>query len=496
MTTKTLKLFSGAICILSLFSLPAVSQKKIVRPDKPNVLFIAVDDLRPELGCYGEAQIKSPNIDRLANSGILFANAYCNYPVCGPSRASLLSGIYPGQDRFLKWNTSQDNEIPGIVSLPMHFRNNGYKTVSLGKVYNNFEDGMGSWDRNWRPPMTTTAWDYQSKEGIRIFEERNRDRYKDSRTRNNNNLPQRGLAYERPDVPDITYEDGRIANRAIEELQNFQNSSEPFFLAVGFHKPHLPFNAPAKYWDLYNTKDIKLPANYFFPKDAPDAARFNWSELRAYYGIPKEGAVDDTTALNLIHGYYACVSYVDAQIGLVLNALEELGMVNNTVVVLWGDHGWFLGEHGFWSKHSNFRRGPHAPLVLRVPWKDSGLKTEALVEFVDIYPTLCELAGLSLPIHLQGKSFVPLLEAPDQPWKNAIFYRNANGETILTKTHSYTEWINYKNDESYARMLYDHRVDPEENTNISELPENKNLINKLQEKLYNHMKNRDQVVIP
>ncbi len=472
----------------------AFGQVKLLKPDRPNVLFIAVDDLRPELGCYGKAHIKSPNIDRLAMSGVIFNNAFANYPVCGPSRASLLSGIYPGQKRFINWNCSQDKDVPGIVSLPMYFRNNNYQTVSLGKIYNNFEDGKGSWVKNWRPPVTN--WDYQSKESIRVFEERNKERYKDKHVRDNNNLPQRGPAYEYPDIPDISYEDGRIANRAVEELQNFSNSGEPFFLAVGFKKPHLPFNAPKKYWNMYDKKDIQLPSNYFFPKNAPDAARLNWDELRFFAGIPSAGPLPDTTAINLIHGYYACVSYVDAQIGLVLDALEGLGLAENTMVVLWGDHGWFLGEHGFWTKQSNLEKGPHAPLIVKVPWKNGGLKTNALIEFVDIYPTLCELAGLNTPIHLQGKSFAPLLDNPFSPWKESIFYRAGAGETILTKTHAYTEWIDNKTGQPYAQMLYDHRIDPEENINVVDKLENQKLVEELHEKLNKHLKIRDNISIP
>ncbi len=470
------------------------AQVKPLKQIRPNVLFIVVDDLRPELGCYGKTQIKSPNIDRLAMSGIVFNNAFANYPVCGPSRASLLSGIYPSTKRFAIWNASQDKDAPGIVSLPMYFKNNNYQTVSLGKVYNNFEDGKGSWVKSWRPPVTN--WDYQSKESIRVFEERNKERYKDKHVRDNNNLPQRGPAYEDPDIPDISYEDGRIASRAVEELQNFSNSDEPFFLAVGFKKPHLPFNAPKKYWDLYKKKDFKLPPNYFFPKDAPDIARLNWAELRFFYGIPSSGPLPDTTAINLIHGYYACVSYVDAQIGIVLNALEELGLSENTIVVLLGDHGWFLGEHGFWTKQSNMEKGPHAPLIVKVPWKNGDVHTSALVEFVDIYPTLCELAGLSLPVHLQGKSLAPLLDDPSAPWKESIFYRAGTGETILTKTHAYTEWINNKTGQPYARMLYDHRTDPEENVNVADKPENQKLVEGLHEKLTRHLKARDSIFIP
>ena len=471
-------------------------QNRPQKPDKPNILFIVVDDLRPELGCYGKTNIKSPNIDRLASTGNIFVNAYTGYPVCGPSRASLLSGIYPGSKRFTRWNCSQDKDIPGIVSLPMYFKNNNYQTISLGKIYNNFEDGKGSWVENWQPPLTTTMWDYQDKASIRIFEERNKERYQNKNIRNNKNLPQKGPAFESPDVPDITYEDGRIANKAIEALQDLQNSDEPFFLAVGFKKPHLPFNAPRKYWDIYDRKDIQLPSNYFFPKNAPEAARLDWKELKTFYGIPSAVPLPDTTAIDLIHGYYACVSYVDAQIGRVLDALEDYGLSEKTIVVLLGDHGWFLGEHGFWTKLSNMTEGPHAPLIIKVPWKQEEVKIKSLVEFVDVYPTLCELAGLIPPMHVQGKSFAPLFDNPDQPWKQSVFYRNFDGETILTETHAYTEWINDKTGQSYARMLYDHRSDPEENENIADRPENKKLIKDLQEKLYRHLKKRDSLIIP
>lgn len=383
--------------------------------------------------------------------------------------------------------------MPGVVSLPMYFKNNNYKTISLGKVYNNFEDGKGSWDKVWRAPVFNSPWEYQSKRGIGVFEELNKERYKNLSVRDNNNYPEPGLPYENPDVPDIAYPDGKIANRAIEELQNFQNSAESFFLAVGFHKPHLPFNAPKKYWDLYDAKEIHTAENDFFPKDAPDAAMFNWGELRAYHRITQEGPLPDTLAHSLIHGYYACVSYVDAQIGRVIDTLEDLGLSKNTMIILWGDHGWFLGEHGFWSKHADFERAAHVPLIVKMPWKKQGVNTDALVELVDVYPTLCELAGLNLPFHLHGKSFAPLLDDPEQPWKEEIFFRRA-GETILTQTHTYTEWIDYETGKPYARMLYNLLEDPEENTNIAELSENKRLIEVLHDKLHNHINGRDEII--
>ena len=488
MKTKQFQSLSGAILTIALCPLLVVSQNKLAKPDKPNVLFIAVDDLRPELGCYGKNHIKSPNIDRLANSGIIFKNAYCSYPSCGPSRASLLSGLYPNYNRFVGWNCWQDKDVPGVVSLPMHFRNNDYTTISLGKIYNvgNFDDGRGSWDKRWVPPRTTTEWgDYQSAEGIRSYEE------------NRKKGLSRGAPYESPDVPDITYMDGRIAQKAIEELQAFKNSSEPFFLAVGFLKPHLPFNAPKKYWDMYDEEDIEMPSNNYFPKDVPKAADYGW-RFDAH-GIPRP--LTETTFRNLMHGYYACVSYVDAQIGLVLNALESLELADNTIVVFWGDHGYLLGEHDFWGKHCSYELGPHAPLIVKVPWEKSAKKTEALIEFIDIYPSLCEIAGLPKPFHLQGKSFVPLMTDPDQPWKEAVFYKTGHspkqaGETILTKTHAYTEWYDSHKGEPYARMLFDHRVDPEENVNVAELHENKDIVKTLREKLHAHMKERDIITIP
>ena len=478
-----------------LLSYSVIAQNNKVKHDKPSILFIAIDDLRPELGCYGKSIIKSPNIDRLAASGIIFNNAYANYPVCGPSRASMLSGIYPGTNRFTKWNCDQDNDLPGLISLPMHLKNNHYKTVSLGKVYNNFGDGQGSWDKEWRPPVSTTAWDYQATESIRIFEERNKERYKNTKVRNNDNLPLKGPAYENPDVPDITYHDGQIASRAIEELQEFRNSSQPFFLAVGFHKPHLPFNAPRKYWDIYNKEYIEAPLNDYFPKNAPKEAMFNFEELRAFSNIPDKEVLPDSTVKQLLHGYYACVGYVDAQVGKVLNALESLGLAENTIIVLWGDNGWFLGEHGFWCKQSNFERAAHIPLIIKVPWKKQGKKKNALVESVDIFPTLCQLAGISQPFHLQGKSLVNLINDTENSNKNEVFYRFSNAETVITNKFSYTEWINKVTGETYERMLYDRQQDPEENINIAKLSGNKEIVKELSDKLHQHIKSREIITI-
>lgn len=449
---------------------------------KPNVLFIAVDDLRPELAIYGKTQIQSPNIDKLAESGLMFTRSYCNIPVCGASRASILSGIRPNRHRFLNYDCWLDKDVPGVVTLPMHFKNNGYTTVSLSKVFHHQTDGSGSWDKVWMPKSEVCkSWrDYVTNENIQL----------DASGKT------RGNPYEKADVSDEAYNDGKTARQAIHELESFKKGNQPFFLAVGFLKPHLPFNAPSKYWDLYPDNEIKLADNPFKPKNAPDQAMHTFGELRAYNQIPKTGPVPDSVAYKLVHGYYACVSYTDAQIGKVLQALDDLGLAENTIVVLWGDHGWNLGDHGLWCKHCNFETALHTPLLIKAPGKKMGQKTDALVEFVDVYPTLCDLAGLSKPFHLQGSSLVPLLENPNQQWKEAIYSRWIKGETIVTKNNTYTEWFNDKTGEKTARMLYNLNTDPHENENISEKAENAVLVNQLSEKLKKHIEKRDKLIIP
>lgn len=451
--------------------------------NKPNVLFIAVDDLRPELGCYGQPQIKSPNIDKLAESGLLFNRSYCNVPVCGASRASLLSGVRPNRHRFVDAHISQDEELPGALSLPMHFKNNGYYTVSLGKIYHKRPDAVGSWSvPEYFPKSDWKGWQgYVMPESDTLIK--------------NGKWGIDGPSFEAPDAPDHIYMDGMIADRAVEHLQQFKDTGQPFFLAVGFQRPHLPFNAPKKYWDMYNFDNIQLPDNMFKPEGAPDESMHNFSELRAYTDVPAEGPMEKEFMRKLIHGYYASVSYMDAQLGKVLKELERSGLAENTIVILWGDHGWHLGEHNLWAKHCNFEKVLHTPLILSVPGKNENIKTEALVEHVDIYPTLCELAGLPKPFHLQGKSFAPLIDDPNQPWKDAVYSRWINGETIVTQSHTYTEWFNDKGEKT-ARMLYDLSKDPEENLNISEEKENKKLIIELSAKIKKHITERDHIKLP
>ena len=449
------------------------------RSTKPNILFIAVDDLRPELYCYGATHIKSPNIDRLAKEGLRFSKAYCNVPVCGASRASLLTGIKPTRDRFVQFDTYAEKHAPGATSLPGHFRNNGYYTISNGKIFHHADDMLNSWSEEpWRPQARKNNWrDYVSHENLSIAD----------------SMPDgRAWPFEAPVIDDTAYFDGKIAKKSKDDLKRLAAMNQPFFLAVGFLKPHLPFNAPQKYWDLYDSARINLPDNYFIPENAPPVAIHNFGELRNYYGVPKTGPVADEMAKKLIHGYYACVSYTDAMIGQLLNTLDELKIRENTIVILWGDHGWQLGDHTLWCKHSNFNVAMRVPLLISAPGFKPDQVSAALVEYIDIFPTLCELADLPKPTQLQGKSFVKLMDDPKQPFKQVIYSRYVQGETIKTDRYMYSEWYD-KQGSFKGRMLYDHGIDPDENINISEMPENANLVDSLSLVLHREMEAAKQV---
>ena len=459
--------------LLLVIALTNISCSVKKKSSKPNVLFIAVDDLRPEIGAYGAKHVKSPNIDHLSTEGLTFTRAYCNVPVCGASRASLLTGIKPTKNRFVNYFTYAQKDAPGAVSLPQHFKNNGYYTVSNGKIFHNQDDILESWSEEpWRPSPRNGNWrNFITERNLKIA-----DSIDDGRA----------WPYEWVEAHDSAYFDGLIAQKTIRDLKKLKELNTPFFLAAGFLKPHLPFNAPQKYWDLYPTESISLPENYYRPENAPDAAIHNFGELRNYYGVPKEGPVSDEMARTLIQGYYACVSYTDAQIGKLLNTLDELELRENTIVILWGDHGWQLGEHTLWCKHSNFDVAMKVPMIISAPNFEGGLKTNALVEYIDIFPSLCELAGLELPVQLHGRSFVPLMDNPNQDFKDLIYARFINGESIKTDKYLYTEWYNKEN-EFYGRMLYDHQTDPNENVNISEFPENEALVDSLSKILHKEM---------
>ncbi|RMF39104.1 MAG: DUF229 domain-containing protein, partial [Planctomycetota bacterium] len=417
---------------------------------------------RPQLGCYGRRQMHSPHIDALASRGVLCERAYCMVPTCGASRAALMTSIRPAPGRFVSFQTWAEKDAPNAVPLHTHFRQAGYTTISLGKVLHHAADHASGWSR---PPWRSSQPQYQDREAERraIAEDQQRWPQKSKH---------RGPAFESADADEADYPDGQCATEAIRWLEKLSASpDQPFFLAVGFLKPHLPFCAPKKYWDLYDREEIHLPANYWPPHGAPAEALHNSGELRAYAGIHPSAPVDEPTARSLIHGYYACVSFVDAQIGRVVDALDRLGLAENTIIVLWGDHGWQLGEHGMWNKHSCFETSMHAPLIIVPPAGsgiDPGIRLPQLIEFIDIYPTLCELTDLSIPDHVQGQSLVPLMRNPNQPGKPQAIGRFGRGDTIRTDRFRYSEYRD-RADRLTGRMLYDHEQDPQENENVADL---------------------------
>jgi arylsulfatase A-like enzyme len=425
----------------------------VAAADRPNVLFIAVDDLRPELKCYGASQINSPNIDRLAKRSMLFERAYCMVPTCGASRSSLMTSLRPAHNRFINFLTRADVDAPHVDGLHTHFKKNGYHTVSLGKVFHHRSDSSHGWSEE---PWRAGAVVYHLPENRRIQREKVGSGTK----------PGRAAPYENAEVPDDAYPDGQLAEHAVGAIDRLAKRKRPFFLAVGFFKPHLPFNAPRKYWDLYPEDTIKLPDNYRQkPKDTPRGAAHNSGELRAYHGVPRRGPVSDEMARNLIRGYYACVSYTDALVGKLLDKLDRLKLADNTIVVLWGDHGWNLGEHTMWCKHSCFETSLQVPLLVVAPGYKAGRRSRRLVELIDIYPTLCDLAGLPKPDHLQGQSLVPLLKNPDAKWKPQAISRYNSGDTIRTDHFRYTQYSS--GSKVLGQMLYNHETDPAENTNIA-----------------------------
>ncbi len=451
---------------------------------KPNILFIAVDDLRPELGCYGHAHIHSPAIDRIARSGMVFNRAYCQQAVCSPSRSSLLTGARPDTTRVYDLETHFRKNLPDVVALPEHFKKNGYFVQGMGKLYHGSLDDPQSWSVPWTSPKTTHgAYALEANRAIvarKVAETKalKAAGRKPTRTRDY------GPPTECADVPDDTFHDGALADMAVAALREIAAKKQPFWLGVGFIRPHLPFVAPKKYWDLYDPAKIRLAPNPFRPRNAPEYAVQEGGELRTYDGVPK-GHLPDDMARTLKHGYYAAISYMDAQVGKVLDELERLGLRDSTIVILWGDHGWKLGEHDAWCKHTCTENDANAPLLVSVPgMKTAGARTDALVEFVDIYPTLADLAGLPLPAHLEGASFKPVLDDPKRPWKAAAFNQYPRGKlmgySMRTDRYRLTMWVDAKDHAKVdAVELYDHQADPQENENIAGRPDMAATVEKL-----------------
>ena len=492
---------------------------------KRNVLFIAVDDLKPLLGCYGNKMVKSPNIDGLAACGMVFSRAYCQQAVCAPSRNSLLTGKRPDTIGIYDLQTHFRTKLPDVVTLPQYFKQSGWHTESLGKI---FHTAHGNYDdaRSWSVPSQETGpVPDNQKDRPDAYKE-----FSDAGTRDNDDyfearefastcgLPEpqqdeptaakpgqpptykNGPPTGMPNVADSDLFDGKLADLAIKRLEDFQaknklpGETRPFFLAVGFHKPHLPFIAPKKYWDMYQRDQFTPEPSRDLPQGAPQYAGHGTGEATLFQGVPKQGPVSNDLARELIHGYHACVSYVDAQVGRILAELDKQGLRDNTIVILWGDHGWHLGDHGQWAKQTNFENAAHAPLIISVPrMKNAGQKCDALVEFVDIYPSLVEVAGLKTPSGLEGTSFAPLLADPRRPWKTAAFHvwprriKNVivgEGRAMRTDRYRLCEWTLDDKTGKPAMELYDFVADPGETVNLASKPENAELVAQLAKKLH------------
>jgi arylsulfatase A-like enzyme len=436
-----------------------------------NVVFIAVDDLRPELGCYGATHMKTPSMDRLAASGMLFERSYCQVAVCNPSRSSVLSGTRPDTTGVLDNQHFMRPNMPDVVTLPQHFKNHGYTSLSLGKVFHHSEKEPGNDPQSWSEP----AW-YHGEPYRHWFSKESLDYVKQLKALPKDKQPKqlRAAPFEAADEADDSYPDAQTALKAIETLKRLKADGKPFFLGVGFVKPHLPFTCPQKYWELYPADTIHLAANPSRPKSVPEPAFHNNYELCSYGTVPGNGIVSNEMALNLIRGYRACVSFMDAQLGRMLDELDRLGLRENTLVVLWGDHGYHLGENGVFTEMTNFEFGTRVPLIVSLPgMKTVGQRSRALVELVDLYPTLAELCALPLPKHLEGSSFAPLLEKPDKPWKKAAFSQYLRtgkppytGRSIRTDHWRYTEWHDLKQQPAGIE-LYDELNDPQETTNLA-----------------------------
>ncbi len=446
--------------------------------DLPNILIIGIDDLRPELNCYGATHIHSPNIDRLAERGTLFEHAYAQYAICGPSRSSMFTGLRPDSIKAYNNRTHFRDNRPNAESLPEYFRNRGYCTYGFGKVLHNTHRDAQSWTepQHYLFEKQYASPDYRDKRpGIDGIHESNKL------------IP----LFEAPDVDDDAYRDGETNQAAIAKLKSVVKSDTPFLLFIGYHKPHTPFNAPKKYWDLYDPHSLPLAPNPYSPQGAPEYALSPWNYVRSFRDMPTEGPLPESLARQTRQAYFACVSYIDSLIGELIATLEETNEADNTIIALWSDHGYQLGDHGMWCKHTNFETSTRIPFIIVDPRKGyHGQRTHARVELIDMYPTLAELAGFENPDNIDGKSLVSLVEDP-YAWDKedtvafSQFNRAGNhGFSVRTHDFRYTEWRSAETGDTISFELYDHRTDPNENVNIAYSPEQVDHLTYVQSRLY------------
>lgn len=484
-----------AAAAMTAATAPASAAESSPEPRRPkNVLMIAVDDLRPSLGCYGDTVAKTPNIDRLAARGTVFASAYCQQAVCSPSRTSLLTGRRPDATRVWDLRTHFRTALPDCITLPQYFKDHGYRCAAFGKIYHRgYEDGRSWTEPHWYPTGRTVDtdpadWSVQitRKVGPGVEE------YAADSPRTESG---KGPAFEVSGKSDDELPDGATAAAAVRRLEAFARDGQPFFMAVGFLKPHLPFVAPAKYWDLHDPAAIPSPKIDHLPEGAPSYAGHDSGELHQYAGIPAGNPLPDELARRLRHGYYACVSYTDAQVGRLLDALDRAGLADDTAVVLWGDHGWQLGDHGLWHKHTNFELATRAPLIIAAPGVGQhGTTCGAPVEFVDVYPTLADVCGLPPVTGLEGLSLVPLLDDPSATVKPVAISQYPRGKgrgsdvpvmgySIRDDRWRLTVWREDGTPRVIATELYDEKNDPYESRNVAAEPANRDVVARLSKHL-------------
>ena len=461
--------FTIGSSILSILPSCKKTDKYLKKGEKPNILFICVDDLRPELGCYGKNYIHSPNIDQLASSGCTFTNHYTTAPSCGPSRESLLTGLCPKTQQHLHNYHMQDvnsqrKEQSTPESFVHNFKRNGYYTVGIGKISHSpngkidkkpFYEMPYSWDEML---VAESKWKGRAAQVLAYAD--GRDRFK---------LKFKTKPYECADVDDEGYPDGLNAQLALKKIDELNQKDQAFFLAVGFFKPHLPFNSPKKYWDLYSRDKIEISPIPDKPKDTSDKfLHKSWELFDRYLESDEMGGIgiriSDKYAKKLRHAYFAAVSYIDAQVGKVLNKLKETDLLKNTIIVLWGDHGWHLGDHTIWGKHSLFNISLNSPLIISCPGKQKDIKSRSLISTVDIYPTLCELAGIPAPKNLDGISFTKALDNPEYQTRKSVLSYWHNSISIKNQDYRLLTY-SFKNDVEYA--LFDHKEDIIESRNIA-----------------------------
>jgi arylsulfatase A-like enzyme len=526
------------LVLLSLVTLPILTYAQEAKKQKLNILFIAVDDLKPILGCYGDKTIITPNIDRLASRGTVFMSNYCQQAVSGPTRASIMTGMRPDHTKVWDLKTNMREANPEIVSLPQYLISQVFSTQGIGKIYDPRCVDKKLDAPSWSVPYFKTAQkyynsttgepafgNYQLKETKELAEKYQKEALASGMTQSEANAYAQTKikpTTECVEVADNAYTDGAYALQAKDILAQLKQKNQAFFLAVGFVKPHLPFVAPKKYWDMYDRDKMPIAAYQEKAKNGVDLSYHAASEIRAYSDIPALLEFTDqkdfgiTLPLDkqkeLIHGYHAAVSYTDAQVGILLNTLDSLGLTDNTVIVLWGDHGWHLGDHNLWCKHTNFEQATRAPLIISAPGFKSS-KTSSPTEFVDVFPTLCDLAGVSIPTNLDGKSLVPIMKNPTAKVKQfavSQYPRSTNavekarlgyadghfmGYSIRNERYRFTMWLkdDFRSDKAYnkdlivATELYDYQKDPNETNNVVDDPQYSVPVADMNEKMLNFL---------